>query len=110
MTGTEAKGRFQGCYVATLTPFDTADRLDTGVVRAHAQWLVENGAQGLCPTGTTGEFLYLSEEEKRQVVAATVEAVGGRVPVLAGVWALRQDERERLTQAAQDVGAEGVFL
>ena len=37
MTGTEAKAKFHGCYVATLTPFDTRNRVDTGVVKAHAQ-------------------------------------------------------------------------
>jgi 4-hydroxy-tetrahydrodipicolinate synthase len=110
MTGAEAKARFHGCYVATLTPFDTANRLDTGAAQAHAQWLVENGVEGLCPAGTTGEFLYLTHAEKRRVVAATVEAVGGRVPVIAGVWALGAFEAAELANAAQDAGAEAVFL
>jgi dihydrodipicolinate synthase/N-acetylneuraminate lyase len=108
--GAEAKLDYKGCYVATLTPFDTADRLDEGVVRAHAQWLVEQGVDGLCPAGTTGEFLYLTELEKKRVVAATVEAVGGRLPVLAGVWALHAAECVALAQAAETAGADGVFL
>ena len=106
----EAKQKFRGCYVATLTPFDNQDRLDTGVVKAHAAWLIENGIEGLCPGGTTGEFLYLTEAERSEVVAATVQAVQGRVPVIAGVWALRTDEIIRLTRAAQDNGADAVFL
>lgn len=110
MTGKEAKARFQGCYVATLTPFDGADRLDTGVVSAHAQWLVEQGVQGLCPAGTTGEFLYLTDNEKRRLVAATVEAVGKCVPVIAGVWAARPAEIADLARAAEDAGADAVFL
>src|SRR5207244_568958 len=97
MTGKEAKARFRGCYVATLTPFDGKDRLDDGVLSAHTQWLVEEGAEGLCPAGTTGEFLYLTEAEKKRVVEVTVRAVGGRVPVIAGVWGLR--EAETLTLA-----------
>jgi dihydrodipicolinate synthase/N-acetylneuraminate lyase len=110
MTGAEAKQRFRGCYVATLTPFDAADRLDEGVARAHAQWLVEKGVQGLCPAGTTGEFLYLNHDEKRRIVAAMVEAVSGRVPVIAGVWGLRSSECVMLAQEAQDAGADVVFL
>lgn len=107
---TAPKLPFRGCYVATLTPFDSNDTLDAGVVRAHAQWLVDQGAEGLCPAGTTGEFLYLSEDEKQRVVKATVEAVNGRIPVIAGVWALRPEETARLAKAAQDAGAQGVFL
>jgi 4-hydroxy-tetrahydrodipicolinate synthase len=110
MTGAEAKARFHGCYVATLTPFDSASRLDTGAARAHIQWLVENGVEGLCPAGTTGEFLYLTHAEKRSIVAATVEAAGGRVPVIAGVWALSALEAAGLAKEAQDAGADAVFL
>ena len=110
MKNTSAKAAFQGCYVATLTPFDGADRLDEAVLRAHVEWLVENGVQGLCPAGTTGEFLYLSADEKRRIVAETVRAAAGRVPVIAGVWALREAEMMILAKAAEDAGAQGVFL
>src|SRR4051794_25300868 len=110
MTGKEAKARFQGCYVATLTPLDGNDRLDEGVLFAHVQWLVAEGVQGVCPAGTTGEFLYLSEEEKKRVTEVTVRAAGGRVPVIAGVWALREAETLALSRAAQEAGADAVFL
>lgn len=106
----ERKAVFRGCYVATLTPFDTQDRLDEGVVREHAAWLLENGIVGLCPGGTTGEFLYLTEEERKRVVAATVAGVNRRVPVIAGVWALSPAEAARLAKAAEDAGADAVFL
>ena len=45
----EAKGTFKGCYVATLTPFNEANKVDSGVIRAHTQWLLENGVEGLSP-------------------------------------------------------------
>lgn len=110
MTGKSAKELFRGCYVATLTPFDAADRLDVGTAAAHAQWLAENGAEGLCPAGTTGEFLYLTEAEKIALIGATVQAVNGRIPVIAGVWGVRGAEMIRLAKAAEDAGADGVFL
>ena len=47
MTGSEAKARFRGCYVATLTPFGAGGELDESVTRAHAAWLVENGVADL---------------------------------------------------------------
>ncbi len=106
----DAKAAFKGCYVATLTPLDATDRLDEGALRAHVQWLVENGVQGLCPAGTTGEFLYLSLEEKRRIVQETVRAAAGRAPVIAGVWGLRETEMLTLAKAAEDAGAQGVFL
>ncbi len=109
-TESHTKLAFNGCYVATLTPFDATDRLDEGVLRAHGQWLVENGVQGLCPAGTTGEFLYLTLEEKRRIIRETVIAAAGRVPVIAGIWGLREPEMLILAKAAEDAGAQGVFL
>ncbi len=110
MTGAEAKAKFRGCYVATLTPFDSGDRVDTGAIRAQVQWLIEAGVVGLCPAGTTGEFLYLSEEEKAQVIIATVEATQGRIPVIAGIWALREAQTANLARIAEDAGVSAVFL
>ena len=68
--------RASGLLVATLTPFDSAGRVDLGVVRAHSQWLVESGIQGLCPCGTTGEWLYLSVGEKARIIQAVVTMAG----------------------------------
>ena len=110
MAASEAKQRFTGCYVATLTPFQNNGAVDTGVAREHANWLVENGVAGLCPTGTTGEFLFLSDDEKRAVITATVAGAKGRVPTLAGVWALRNEDACSLARHAADCGASGVFL
>src|SRR5437763_11389498 len=101
---------FTGIFVATLTPFDDANRLDFGVIRAHAQFLIDGGVNGLSPCGTTGEFLYLSVGEKVRLVAETVAAAKGRIPVMAGVWALTVKEMTLLCRAARDSGASAVFL
>ena len=110
MQGQEAKEKFKGCYVATLTPFDKTDRVDEGVVRAHTEWLVEEGVAGVCPVGTTGEFLFLSTAEKSKVFKATVDGAKGRVPVIAGVWGSRHEQVLALVKLAEDAGASGVFL
>ncbi len=104
------QAKFHGCYTATLTPFDAQGKLDAGAAKCHAQWLIANGIAGLCPAGTTGEFLYLSEPEKREIVAATVAGAAGNVPVIAGVWALTQREMQALARHAEEMGANGVFL
>lgn len=99
-----------GMTVATLTPYDAAGRVDVGAARAHAAWLVEQGIPVLAPAGTTGEVLYLEQEEKRQLIRAAVDAAAGRAAVLAGIWSLRPAEIRDLHSAAADAGADGVFL
>src|SRR2546430_2478538 len=102
--------RFNGLFVATLTPFDSSDRLNVYVIRSHTEFLIEAGVAGLCPCGTTGEFLYLSTGEKVRLIEETAAAASHRCTVLAGIWALRPKEVALLARAAEAAGADGVFL
>lgn len=106
----EPTSQFKGLFVASLTPFDDNGRLDFGVVRAHTDYLIEAGIDGLSPCGTTGEFLYLSLGEKVRMVEETVRAAKGRVPIMAGIWALTVNETSLLARAAEAAGASAVFL
>ena len=99
-----------GMIAATLTPFAGDGALDLGMVREHVAFLAEGGLDGIAPAGTTGEALYLSEDERRDLVRAAVEGANGRLRVIAGIWALELDEIERLAKSAADAGAEAVFL
>lgn len=101
---------FAGLFVATLTPFDDFGRVDMGVVRDHTDFLLSSGAAGVCPAGTTGEFLYLTTYEKIRVIEETVARASRRGPVIAGSWALSPVEMDVLGRAARDAGADAVFL
>ncbi|MDW8208450.1 MAG: dihydrodipicolinate synthase family protein [Chloroherpetonaceae bacterium] len=102
--------QFRGCYVANLTPFDHQGSLNTAVLQAHVDWLIAHGIAGLCPAGTTGEFLYLTEYERAEIIEATLQATRGRARVIAGVWALDPGETVRLARHAHVAGADAVFL
>ncbi len=104
------KPPLKGCYIATLTPFDRHNQVDTGAIESHTQWLLGAGIDGLCPCGTTGEFLFLSNQEKMLIVEHTLKAASGKVPVIAGVWASSLAEVRDLTAGAANAGAAGVFL
>jgi dihydrodipicolinate synthase/N-acetylneuraminate lyase len=101
---------FTGLYVATLTPFTEDNRVDSEGVRELAAFLIQNGASGLCPVGTTGEFLYLSKEEKLLLIRETVRSAHGKARVIAGVWALDMAEIACLCREAEQAGADAVFL
>lgn len=101
---------YTGLFVATLTPFDAAGRLDPRVVTQHVEFLIQAGVEGLCPCGTTGEFLYLSLGEKVRLYEEVCAAANHRVPVIAGVWALTPREIAILARAAEAAGADAVFL
>lgn len=75
--------RLQGSIPALVTPF-RGGRIDEEALAAFVDWQVEQGSSGVAPCGTTGESATLSIDEHDHVVALTVQAVRGRVPVIAG--------------------------
>jgi 4-hydroxy-tetrahydrodipicolinate synthase len=72
-----------GSIPALVTPFRDG-RVDEAALAAFVDWQIAEGSAGLVPCGTTGESATLSIEEHDHVVALTVQAAGGRVPVIAG--------------------------
>jgi 4-hydroxy-tetrahydrodipicolinate synthase len=94
--------------VALLTPYEPGGGVDTGAMRAHVDWLVEAGVDGLMPCGTTGEGPLLSDDEVASVVRATVAAADGRVPVLAHVGRPGTAPTLALARRAIDDGAAAV--
>ncbi len=72
-----------GSIPALVTPFRDG-RVDEKAFAAFVDWQVAEGSSGLVPCGTTGESATLSIEEHDHVVALTVKAAAGRVPVIAG--------------------------
>jgi 4-hydroxy-tetrahydrodipicolinate synthase len=102
--------QFRGSYTVMVTPFDDAGRLDEQQLRRFVDWQIEQGVQGLIPLGSTGEFLSLTRDERRQVGAIVVEQAAGRVPVLVGTAAEWTDEAVALSREAESIGADGVMI
>src|SRR4051812_49476537 len=75
----------RGGMVALTTPFAQDGTVDVRALRAHVEWLVAEGADGLMPCGTTGEGALLSDGEVSGVVGTVVEAAAGGSPVVAHV-------------------------
>lgn len=75
----------RGVIPPMTTPFARNGDLDLKLVKGQVDWLIAAGATGLAAGGSTGEGHALDAEEYRDVIAATAEATGKRVPVIAGV-------------------------
>jgi len=100
---------FQGSMPALVTPFKNG-AVDTDALKSLVDWQIESGSSALVPVGTTGESPTLSHEEHEAVVALTVEASGGRVPVIAGAGSNNTAEGVRFMEHAQSVGADAALV
>jgi 1-pyrroline-4-hydroxy-2-carboxylate deaminase len=101
---------WSGVLPAVTTQFDAELRVDLAATRAVQSALVEDGVHGLVVLGTCGENNSLTAEEKRSVLRGAVEAVGGRVPIIAGVSELTTAAAVTFAKDAEAIGATALMV
>ncbi len=77
------KTRPTGVIPPMTTPFAKDGEIDFKLVAPQVDWLIGAGSHGMAAGGSTGEGHTLDHEEYRDLIAATVEAAGGRAQALA---------------------------
>ena len=103
--------QFRGSYTVTITPFSEDGRkIDLGAWRRFVDWQIKAGIPGIIILGTTGEFLTVSDEERRMFVEATVKHVRGRIPVLVGTMNAYTPIAVRYSREAEELGADGLMI
>ncbi len=106
----DTKSPFFGLSAFPLTPADESGRVDTAALQGLLARLVAAKASSIGLLGSTGTYMYLTREERRRAVAAAVECVAGRLPIIVGVGALRTDEAGALACDAATAGADALLL
>jgi len=101
---------FKGSYVALITPMRTDGSVDEKKLEALVEWQIQEGTNGLVPTGTTGESPTLSHDEHKRVVEIVLGVAKGRVPVIAGTGSNSTAEAIDLTAHAKKAGADAAML
>lgn len=100
---------FYGVFPYLVSPLDTAGAVNTTVLGDLVEHLVASGVHGLTPLGSTGEFAYLSMDQRLDVVRTVIAANKGRVPVVAGVASTNTRDAVAQTEAMIDAGADGIL-
>jgi len=98
----------RGVFPALVTPFTREQEVDEEALRRLVRHLLPH-VDGFVPNGTTGEFVYLSPEERRKVLDIVLEEAGGK-PVIAGTGAAGTREAIELAKAAQAAGASACLV
>lgn len=102
--------KFSGVFPPMITIFTSDFEVDEAATREHIDFLIDKGASGMIPCGSTGEFPTLSPAERRKVIEFTIDQVNGRVPVVAGTSSTATDETIEMSRSAQDAGSDGVLI
>lgn len=99
----------RGAIVAIVTPFRDG-KVDEEGLRNLIEFQLENGTDAIVPCGTTGESATLDHAEHKMVVETTIDAVHGRVPVIAGTGSNSTAETIELTKHARSAGADAALV
>lgn len=100
----------KGIVTATPTALHRDGTVDRASAMKLARELVAAGAAGLAPVGGTGEYTSLTQDQRVAMVSATVEAVGGAVPVMAGVIAPGLGDALAAGRALLGAGADALMV
>jgi len=107
-------GKFEfrptGVMPAMVTPFNKDESINEEQLRALVNHLIEQGVTGLVPTGTTGEFVNMTYDERLRVIEIVVDETNGRVPVIAGTGETGTKLVINATKAATDIGADAAII
>jgi 1-pyrroline-4-hydroxy-2-carboxylate deaminase len=99
-----------GVFPAATTQFDANLQVDIAATQAVQSALVRDGVHGLVLLGTVGENNSLSADEKRAVLRAAVEAVGGKVPLITGVSEFTTASAVAYARDAERIGVNGLMV
>ncbi|WP_033161319.1 N-acetylneuraminate lyase [[Mycoplasma] collis] len=103
------KNKFEGIFPALITPFDKSGKLQENNLRDVIKFLIkEQKVDGLYITGSTGEFLLLSYEQKKRIMEIVAEEAKNKVTLIAQIGSLNISETKNLAKYAEKLGFDAI--
>jgi 4-hydroxy-tetrahydrodipicolinate synthase len=103
--------QFRGSYSVLVTPFtEDGKSIDVPALKRFLDWQLLSGVPGIIILGTSGEFLTVTDEERRLYVDTTVKYIAGRIPVMVGTMNAHTPNAVRYTREAETLGADGLMI
>ena len=107
LSGKEFNG-MAGAHAAMFTPFDEKNRVNEEAIDQIIEYGLQGGLKGFYLTGSTGEGMLLTKEERKTVYRRAVQAAKGRCKLIAQVGCVRTDDAVELAKYAADVGCDWI--
>lgn len=101
--------KLDGIFPPIPTPFK-GGRLALGALAENVEKWSRTGIRGILALGSNGEYVYLSDKEKKQVVETVVEAAGKDQVILVGSGCESTAETIRLTSECAELGAHAALV
>lgn len=100
----------KGIVTVLNTPFTEADTIDLNALQRNVAVAIQAGVSGFLVPAMAAEVYKLSELERLQMVEAVLEAVAGRVPVIAGAGETDLQKSKKLLRSYLNMGCANVLF
>ncbi|MCZ2260296.1 4-hydroxy-tetrahydrodipicolinate synthase [Sporosarcina sp. G11-34] len=102
--------KLEGVFPVLITPMINEKEIDYDGFKNNIEHFIGKNVAGIAITGSTGEFVSLTKEERFKLVEIAVEQVNGRVTLVVGTAAETTADAIEFTQQAEKAGADASLL
>ena len=102
--------KLEGLIAAAHTPFNKDGSVNYGLVKKQAALLLKQKVTGVYVSGTTGEGISCSVDERKKLFDAWVEAAKGKLFLIAHAGALAMPDAQELSEHAANCGMDAVSI
>jgi 4-hydroxy-tetrahydrodipicolinate synthase len=100
--------KVEGIIPALATPMNDDESINEKGLKEIINFVIEGGVHGIFVSGSQGESFSMTMDEKKRVIAVSLEASAGRVPIYAGTGTITTAQAMQLTKMARELGADAV--
>ncbi len=100
----------EGIIPALATPMNDDESINEKGLKELIDFVIKGGVYGIFVSGSQGESFSMTMDEKKRVIATSIEASDGRVPIYAGTGTITTSQAVQLTKMARELGADAVSV
>lgn len=99
---------YKGVIPAFYACYDDAGNVDINAIKQLTNHYIEKGVNGLYVSGSSGECIYLSVEERKQTLEAVMEVAKGKIRIIAHVACNNTKDSQELAAHAESLGVDAI--
>lgn len=100
--------KYFGVIPAFYACYDNDQNIDTTKVKNLVRYFIDAGVKGLYVGGSSGECIYQSVLERKQVLEAVMEVAKGKLTIIAHVGCNNTKDSMELARHAESVGVDAI--
>ena len=100
--------KYRGIIPAFYACYDDKGDISEERTKAWAKYMLDAGVKGLYVCGSSGECIYQGVEDRKRTLQAVMDAVGGKLTVIAHVACNNTADSVVLAKHAQSLGVDAI--